>query len=158
MRILGVDPGSRRCGYAVIEVDSAGDCTYVECGVLGAAERAPLEDRLAEITRDLHQVIAELAPGVVAVEDVFSGRNARSALALAHARGAVFAVAGTAGLRVCSYPPAVVKKRVAGNGRAPKEQVARMAAMLVRLRELPQADAADALAVALAHAREPVPR
>lgn len=153
-RILGVDPGSRVCGYAVIDVDGGGECAYVECGVLGAAPTATLEQRLGEIARDLRGLIDEYAPDAVAVEDLFHGKNARSALALAHARGAVFAVAGMAGLRVHSYPPAVVKKRIAGNGRAPKEQVARMVSMLVGLASLPRADAADALAVALAHARE----
>jgi len=153
MRVLGVDPGSRRCGYAIVDVDDRGNCRYVECGVLGAAEEAPLEERLGEIARDLSGVIEEFRPAELAVEDVFHGVNPRSALALAHARGAVFAVAGMAGLRVHSYAPAVVKKTVTGHGRANKEQVARMVQTLVGLRSPPRADAADALAVALAHAR-----
>ncbi|RMH44371.1 MAG: crossover junction endodeoxyribonuclease RuvC [Deltaproteobacteria bacterium] len=153
MRVLGVDPGSRRCGYAVVDADARGECAYIECGVLGATAAAPLEDRLAELARDLAQVIADLKPVVVAVEDVFRGINSRSALALAHARGTVFAVAGMAGLRVHSYPPAMVKKTVAGHGRASKDQVARMVQTLVGLRTAPPADAADALAVALTHAR-----
>ena len=121
--------------------------------MLGANARAPLEERLGEIARDLTGVVEEFAPQVLAVEDVFSGLNARSALALAHARGAVLAVAGIAGLRVHSYAPAVVKKVVTGHGRASKEQVARMVQTLIGLRALPRSDAADALAVALAHGR-----
>ena len=118
-----------------------------------ASARAPLEQRLGEIARDLRAVVGELAPAELAVEDVFTGVNTRSALALAHARGAVYAVAGLAGLRVSSYAPAVVKKAVTGHGRASKEQVARMVQTLAGLRAPPRADAADALAVALAHAR-----
>ncbi len=152
-RILGVDPGSRVCGYAVVDADSSGECRYVECGVISANAKQPLEDRLGEIGRDLREIIAEFRPQVVAVEDVFHGRNARSAQVLSHARGVVLAIAGQEGLRVFSYPPAVVKKRVTGHGRAPKEQVARMVQVLVGLNKPPRSDAADALAVAIAHAR-----
>ncbi|HUH05833.1 MAG TPA: crossover junction endodeoxyribonuclease RuvC [Kofleriaceae bacterium] len=155
MRILGVDPGSRVCGYAVIEVLSR-ECRYVECGVLTANERLPMEARLGEIARGLQEVIGELEPGLMGVEDVFSHVNPRSALALAQARGMVLAVAGMSGITVCSYAPAVVKKTVTGRGRASKEQVARMVQALVGLGSAPRADAADALAVAItcAHLRE----
>lgn len=152
-RILGIDPGSRVCGYALVDADSAGECRYVECGVIRVNAKHSLEDRLGEIGRDLQEIITEFRPQVVAVEDVFHGRNARSVHTLAHARGVVFAVAGKEGLRVCSYPPAVVKKRVTGYGRAPKEQVVRMVQVLVGLNKPPRPDAADALAVAIAHAR-----
>jgi crossover junction endodeoxyribonuclease RuvC len=152
MRVLGIDPGSRFCGYAVIEGDVR-RARYIECGVLGVPPRLSMEERLGEIARDLESVIRDLRPGAVAVEDIFHGCNVRSALALAHARGTVYAVAGLAGLRVHSYAPAVVKKTVAGHGRASKEQVARMVQAQVGLRTLPRADATDALAVALAHVR-----
>jgi crossover junction endodeoxyribonuclease RuvC len=91
----------------------------------------------------------------VAVEDVFAAVNVRSALALAQSRGTVLAVAGVAGLPVYSYAPAVVKKTVTGRGRASKDQVARMVQVLVGLRRVPRADAADALAVAITHAHSP---
>lgn len=150
--MLGIDPGSRVTGYAVVRTGARGTCAYVECGVIEARKTAALAGRLAEIARDLREVVDEFSPDEVAVEDVFSHHNPRSALMLAHARGTVFAVAGMAGVKVCSYPPAVVKKTVTGRGRAPKEQVARMAAALVGLRTPPRPDAADALAVAIAHA------
>jgi crossover junction endodeoxyribonuclease RuvC len=152
MRVLGVDPGSRVCGYGVIAVDAPRRYRYVECGVLTAPVRAPAEVRLGEIARCLGEVIAEVAPDALAVEDVFSHVNVRSALALAQARGLVLAVAGMAGLPVFSYPPARVKKAVTGRGRASKHQVANMVRVLVGLRRTPAADAADALAVAIAHA------
>ncbi len=149
MRILGLDPGSRVCGYGVIDSDGGSALRYVECGVLTAPEQDPMEDRLGEIARGLREVIDELKPTVVAVEDVFVHQNARSALALAQARGMALAVVGLAGLRVASYPPAIVKKTVTGSGGAPKEQIARMVQALIGLRSLPRADASDALAVAI---------
>ena len=156
MRILGLDPGSRFCGYGV--VDLRGDAmTYVECGVLTAPESNPMEERLGEIARGLTEVIAELKPLVVAVEDVFVHQNPRSGLALAQARGMALAVIGLAGLRVASYPPASVKKAVAGSGKADKGQLARMVQALIGLRSLPRADATDALAVAITHGRTAQP-
>ena len=152
MRILGLDPGSRVCGYGVIE-ERAGELRYVECGVLTAPEDRAMERRLGEIARGLREVIAELAPEVVAVEDVFVHANPRSALALAQARGMALAVIGLAGLRVASYPPAIVKQAVSGSGSASKEQVTRMVQTLIGLRSAPRADAADALAVAITHGR-----
>jgi crossover junction endodeoxyribonuclease RuvC len=152
VRILGLDPGSRVCGYGVID-DVGGQLRYVECGVLTAPQHRAMESRLGEIARGLREVIAELSPTVVAVEDVFVHQNPRSALALAQARGMVLAVIGLAGLTVSSYPPAIVKKAVAGSGNAGKEQVARMVRVLIGLRSLPRLDASDALAVAITHGR-----
>lgn len=153
MRILGLDPGSRVCGYGVID-EHGGDLRYVECGVLTANRSdEAMEVRLGEIARGLREVIEELAPEVVAVEDVFSHQNPRSALALAQARGMVLAVVGLAGLAVASYPPASVKKAVSGSGRADKDQIARMVQSLIGLGSLPKADATDALAVAITHGR-----
>ncbi len=153
MRILGVDPGSSVCGYGVVDWLAIGKYRYVECGVLTADRKAAMERRLGEIARWLTDVITELRPAVVAVEDVFTHINASSALALAQARGMVLAVAGLAGLVVHSYAPATVKKTVTGRGRASKEQVAQMVQMLVGLKRVPRADAADALAVAITHAQ-----
>jgi len=150
VRILGLDPGSRICGYGVID-ERGGELLYVECGVLTAPEGRPMEQRLGEIARGLREVIGELAPEVVAIEDVFSHQNVRSALALAQARGMALAVVGLAGLSVASYPPASVKKAVSGSGRADKDQIARMVQALIGLRSLPRADATDALAVAITH-------
>jgi crossover junction endodeoxyribonuclease RuvC len=152
VRILGLDPGSRVCGYGVVD-ETAGELSYVECGVLTAPEQRPMEMRLGEIARGLREVIAELAPDVVAVEDVFTHQNPRSALALAQARGMALAVCGLAGLAVASYAPASVKKAVSGSGRADKDQIARMVQVLVGLGRLPRADATDALAVAITHGR-----
>jgi crossover junction endodeoxyribonuclease RuvC len=150
VRILGLDPGSRFCGYGVID-EVGGELRYVECGVLTAPEGNAMEQRLGEIARALHEVIAELRPAVVAVESVFLQSNPRSALALAQARGMALAVIGLAGLSVASYSPASVKKAVSGSGRADKDQIARMVQALIGLKSLPRVDATDALAVAIAH-------
>lgn len=153
MRILGLDPGSRICGYGLID-ERAGALSYVECGVLTAPEGRAMEERLGEIARGLREVIDEMRPEVVAVEDVFvHAQNPRSGLALAQARGMALAVIGLCGLRVTSYPPAVVKKAVAGTGGADKGQIARMVQALIGLRSLPRADASDALAIAITHGR-----
>ena len=153
MRILGIDPGSLVCGYGVVDVDERRLCRYVECGVITAKRGAAMEVRLGEIARWLTDIVTELRPVTIAVEDVFVSRNPRSALALAQARGVVLAVAGLAGLTVHSYAPTVVKKTVTGRGAATTEQVARMVAALVELSTPPRADAADALAVAITHAQ-----
>jgi crossover junction endodeoxyribonuclease RuvC len=145
------------CGYGVIE-QIGGELAYVECGVLTAPEGRPMEERLGEIARGLREVIAELGPAVVAIEDVFSHQNVRSALALAQARGMALAVCGLVGLSVASYPPASVKKAVSGSGRADKDQIARMVQVLIGLKTLPRADATDALAVAITHGRAVEPR
>jgi crossover junction endodeoxyribonuclease RuvC len=151
-RVLGIDPGSRICGYGLIVVH-AKSLEYVECGVLTAPEGWPMEARLGEIARSLVEVIAELKPNEVAVEDVFSRINARSALALAQARGMALAVIGMAGLPVTSYTAPLIKKTVVGRGRAEKDQVGKMVQALLGLGAAPRADAADALAVAITHGR-----
>jgi crossover junction endodeoxyribonuclease RuvC len=156
VRILGIDPGSLVCGYGMIVAAGAagGDrLTYVECGVLTAPESRPAEFRLGEIARGLAEVLDELQPDVVALETVFARVNVKSALALAQARGMALAVIGLRGLTVASYEAPLVKKTITGRGRAEKEQVARMVAAMVGLKRPPRSDAADALALAITHAR-----
>ena len=152
MRILGIDPGSRVCGYGLLTAEG-GRLTYVECGVLTAPEDHAAEARLGEIACGLGEVIDDLRPTVIALETVFSRINPRTALALAQARGMVLAVAGLRRLTVASYAAPLVKQQITGRGRADKDQVARMVAVLVGLRVPPRADAADALALAITHAR-----
>jgi crossover junction endodeoxyribonuclease RuvC len=152
MRILGIDPGTRYFGYGVIERLAAGRVRYIECGVLEPKRGADLAARLAEISRGLAEVIAELSPTVVAVEGVFHGVNARSALQLGHSRGVALATAGASSLTVHEYAPATVKKAVAGNGAATKDQVQAMVRALCGLKRAPKLDASDALAVAICHA------
>ena len=150
-RILGLDPGSYRVGYAVVEDLGLGRARYVECGTLTAPRGAPIQTRLVGLAADLREVLAELAPDVAAVEDVFQHRNARSALVLGQARGAALLVLGEHGLPLFAYPPARVKKAITGSGRAAKEQVHRVLVQLLGLRRLPAPDAGDALSIAVCH-------
>lgn len=153
MRILGIDPGSRICGYGMVIASDGGALRYVECGVLTAPAAHPAERRLGEIAQGLGEVCDELRPDVVAVESVFARINPRTALALAQARGMVLAIAGQRSLEVASYTAPLVKKMITGRGRAEKGQVARMVQTLLAMRNTPRVDAADALAIAIAHAR-----
>lgn len=125
---------------------------YVECGVLKIPEDEAMARRLRWIAEGVGEVIAELAPGVVALEAAFHGVNAASALKLGQARGAIMLVAATRDLEVHEYPPAMVKKAVVGHGRATKAEIQARVQLLCRLRRAPSADAADALAIALCHA------
>ena len=153
-RILGVDPGTLRCGYAVVET-TAGRATkprYIECGVVELPAQESIAERLRLLASDLRDVIAELHPDELALESAFAGVNIRSALLLGQARGAILLVAAEAGLRCSEYPPATVKKTVCGNGRAQKSEVQRIVSWLCNLSSPPAPDAADAVAIALCHA------
>jgi len=152
MIILGVDPGSRRTGFGVIETDGRRH-RLVTQGVLAPPPRRPLPERLDAIHAGVCELIRRYDPAVLAVEDVFHATNTRTALVLGHVRGVVLLAGAQAGLPVHEYPPATVKVQVTGFGRAEKAQVASMVARLLGLgAEAPSGDAADALAVALCQA------
>ena len=134
-------------------MDSEGTrLTFVDAGVLKAAAKDPLERRLASIATALSTVVERFRPTEAAVEDVFVKTNPRTALAIGHARGALLSVLGSRGVAVFSHPPASVKRSVAGNGAAGKDQVARMVGVILGLKQDLPLDATDALAVAIAHA------
>ena len=154
-RILGVDPGTRALGYAIVDWGRAAE--YVECGVLKADVREGMATRLHAIVAELGEIIEEFEPTVLALEKAFYGRNAASALKLGQARGAIIMLAGQREVPVFEYTPATVKQAVVGHGRATKAQIQARVQLLFRLRRLPSVDAADALAIALTHAfRAPV--
>ena len=141
-RVLGLDPGSRALSYAVVDLVGRGRFHYRECGTLVAPPRAEVPARLAEIGRELRNVIQEFQPQVAAVEDVFHQRNWRSALTLGQARGVALFLAAEHGLAITPYPPSTVKRTICGSGRAPKEQVQRMVTALAQLTHPPAPDAA----------------
>ena len=151
-RILGVDPGSYRTGWGLIDGRSAKP-NLLECGVIRVRERDTLPLRLHQLQTQFTHLVGRLSPAASAVESPFHGANARSALQLAHARGVLLAVLAGAGVPVTEYTPATVKKAVTGNGRAEKSQVG---AMVLRILELEAGlwpkDATDALGIALCHA------
>jgi len=150
VRVLGIDPGTIRTGWGVVEPVGP-RARLVATGVIHANEKKPLAERLKIIHDGLRAVVTEHAPRMVAVEDIFFAKHANAALKLGHARGVALFVAADAELEVFEYPPALVKRSVAGKGRAEKEQVALLVGAMLGLRELPTIDATDALAVALTH-------
>jgi crossover junction endodeoxyribonuclease RuvC len=113
---------------------------------------------LAEIGRGLREVIAEVRPDAIAMEEAFYGVNVQSTIALGEARGVALFVAAEEGLEVTGYPPATVKKSVVGHGRATKDQIGFLVRALLSMRRTPAPDAADALAIAICHARQWEPR
>jgi crossover junction endodeoxyribonuclease RuvC len=152
LRVIGVDPGSQATGYGVI--DRIGpDLCWVAHGVLRPTRSAALAARLAAVMQQLAEVIAQYAPDVASVEDVFVAASPRSALVLGQARGAVLAALGAARVPLVQYAPARIKQAVAGSGRAAKDQMQRMVKRTLALASAPASDAADALAAAICHAR-----
>jgi len=149
MRILGIDPGSRLTGYGLIDCEGSRS-RYVASGCLQVTGNS-LADKLGLIFRELSELMAEYRPQQFAIETVFMHRNAGSALKLGQARGAAICAAVMEELPVAEYAPREIKQSVVGKGGADKQQVQHMVRVLLNLSDAPQADAADALAVALCH-------
>lgn len=150
VRVLGIDPGTRFCGVGVVEDAGGGRVRHLHHAVIVLDPKAALDERLLVLGAELDRLLAEQRPLVVAVEEVFYGKNARSALVLGHARGVALLTARRAGAEVRSYPTAVIKEAVTGSGRADKTQVARMVCALLGIQLAGvRADASDALAAAL---------
>lgn len=150
MRVLGVDPGSRKTGWGVA---SRSDRTMraVAAGVIRPPQRAPLADRLEVIYDQLAALCDTHRPDVIAVEDVFHAKYPSAAIKLSHVRGVVLLLAAKRAMPLAEYPPALVKRTVAGRGAAEKTQLARVVGAMLGMEELPGHDATDALAVALTH-------
>jgi crossover junction endodeoxyribonuclease RuvC len=158
MRVLGIDCGTERTGYGVIDSDGRAH-RMIAAGVIRTQAKSPLEFRLQEISRELRGVIVRYSPGAAAVEEVFFSANARTALKLAHVRGVALLAISEAGLEFGEYSPLEVKSSVVGYGRAEKCQVQLMVRSLLRLESdgvdnvaTASEDACDALAVAICHA------
>jgi crossover junction endodeoxyribonuclease RuvC len=150
MRVLGVDPGLGRCGWAVLE-GRGGRARAVGYGTVHT-EGEEVAPRLAELATRLRQVLAAHRPEALAIERLFFNANVRTAMTVGQASGVVLLLAAEHGLAVTSYTPPQVKQAVTGSGSAPKEQVGYMVKALLGLASVPApADTADALAVALCH-------
>ena len=152
MRVLGIDCGTERTGYGI--VDSDGRTHHmVAAGCIKSSTRDPLELRLRNIAAELRELIATHQPDSAAVEEVFFSVNARSALKLSHVRGVALLLIAEAGVSFGEYSPLEVKLAVVGYGRAEKSQVQQMVASLLRLPAIIKSeDASDALAIAICHA------
>ena len=152
--ILGIDPGSRTTGYGVISLEGQKQI-YLDSGcirVVAPNKTMPLAERLKIIFDGISNVISDFNPDEVAIERVFMAKNADSALKLGQARGVAMVAASIHAIDVAEYSALEIKKSVVGTGRADKVQVQQMVKSILQLSGTPQADAADALAVALCHA------
>lgn len=151
MRILGIDPGSRITGYGVIEKKRS-DLEIVTFGEIKPGRNAELSNILSTIYNALSDVIKRTAPDVMAIEDIFYGKNIKSLIKQGHVRGVSILAGSHNGIRIFEYSPLEIKKAVVGYGRAEKNQMQIMIKAILRMNELPPPDAADALAVAVCHA------
>jgi crossover junction endodeoxyribonuclease RuvC len=152
MRIIGIDPGSRYTGYGVIQCEGQ-HLRHLASGRINATSGPTFADRLQIIYEGLTAILAEWPADQAAVEAVFTARNALSSIKLGHARGVALLTLIHTGLPIHEYPPALVKKNVAGQGRATKEQIQKMVQLRLNLRGSLSSDAADALAVAICHSQ-----
>jgi crossover junction endodeoxyribonuclease RuvC len=155
VRVLGIDPGTAACGYGIVQ-DEGGRLRAVDFGWWKTAAADPLQQRLRTIFDRVEELITLHRPGAVALEESYVGADARTALSVGQARGAVLVACARAGADCVEYAPAMVKKSVCGYGRADKAQVQRMVKAILGLKAPPTPHhAADALAIAICHALAP---
>jgi len=150
MRIVGIDPGLRVCGYAVIETARAGG-KLVEAGVFRTDTNSTIETKLNQISKDAGTLLSKFRPEIVAVEELYSHyAHPRTAILMGHARGVILQKCAAAAIQVKSFSATRIKKSITGNGRASKEQMQRAIQTVLSLPELPEpSDVADAIAAAL---------
>ena len=153
MRILGIDPGYGITGFGLIEADR-GNCQLIRCGAITTPAGMDFSARLEIIYEDMRQLLELSKPDTVAMEELFFGQNVTTGIGVAQSRGVMLLAIRQAGLEVTSYKPMQVKQAVVGYGNATKHQVQDMTKRLLHLKEMPKPDdAADAIAIALCHAR-----
>ncbi len=151
LRVLGIDPGTAIVGYGLVGYDGQ-DFECLEHGVVRTSPDMPLSERLLRINRELAALIERLRPDHVAVEELFFSKNAKTALAVGHARGVILLTIAESGRRVYEYKPMQIKQALVGYGGADKLQIQTFLTMMLGLQSVPKPDdAADALAVALCH-------
>jgi crossover junction endodeoxyribonuclease RuvC len=152
MLILGIDPGTATVGFGYVEVDDGAPARALSYGVIQTDKAMAMPDRLAVVYADMTELLNELAPDVMVVEELFFFRNVNTAIPVAQARGVILLTAALAGVPVVGYTPMQVKKTVAGSGKAEKIEVQEAIRDLLGLESIPRPDdAADALSLALTH-------
>ena len=153
MRILGIDPGYAIVGFGILEAER-GQARLLRCGAINTPAGIPMPRRLLQIQEDLETLIREFSPDVMAIEELFFNTNVTTAIGVAQARGVILAAAARLGVEIFSYTPSQVKIAVVGYGKAEKRQVMEMTRRILGLSAVPRPDdAADAVAIALCHAR-----
>lgn len=151
MRVIGIDPGTAITGWGLVEGDG-NNLVAVAYGVITTAAGTPLPERLQAIYQELTKVVAEWQPDTSAIEELFFSKNAKTALAVGHGRGAAMLALANASLDITEYKPLEVKQALTGHGGADKQQMQQMVKLLLALDDIPRPDdAADALAVAICH-------
>ena len=153
MRILGIDPGIATIGFGVVDSEKSSQ-KLINCGVISTPAHTSLSSRLEQIYDDMCQLIDLFKPEAVSIEELFFNTNITTGIAVAHGRGVILLACRKAGLKVYEYTPLQVKQAVVGYGRAEKAQVMDMVKRICHLPAPPKPDdAADAVALALCHAR-----
>lgn len=153
MRILGIDPGIATVGFGVVDSDR-GRQSYVACGIISTPAKTSLSSRLDQIYDDLNELFETFKPDVISVEELFFNTNITTGIAVAHGRGVILLAAHKAGIPIFEYTPLQVKQAVVGYGRAEKKQVIDMVRRILNMKSPPKPDdAADAVALAICHAR-----
>lgn len=154
MIILGIDPGYAIVGFGVLEKTRGLDARLIACGAINTPAGLPLSKRLLQISDDMRALIAQFSPDAMAIEKLYFGNNVTTGIGVAQARGVILAEAEREGLAIYEYDPSQVKSAVTGYGKAEKRQVMDMTKRLLHLNAVPKPDdAADAVAIALCHAR-----
>ena len=152
MRIIGIDPGTGRLGFGVIEVMKGNKVRMITGGVITTPAHTPLPVRLEDIYDSLHQIIEETKPDVMSIEKLFFAQNITTAISVSHARGVAMLVGQQSHLEIAEYTPLQIKQTLTGYGRADKKQMQEMVRMHLGLKTTPKPDdAADALAAAITH-------
>jgi len=153
MRILGIDPGIATVGFGVVD-SQGGRLGYVSCGIISTPAKTPLSYRLDLIYNDLNQLFETFKPDVISIEELFFNTNITTGISVAHGRGVILLAAYKAEIPVYEYTPLQVKQAVVGYGRAEKKQVIDMVRRILNMKNPPKPDdAADAIALAICHAR-----
>jgi len=150
MKVIGVDPGSRSCGYGILESEN-GSLKHIVSGAITPPATYSLSKRLLVIYSSLIEVIEKHSPDFMSIEDIFFAKNANSAIKLGQARGVALLAAENSGIQIFEYSPTRVKLAVTGSGRAKKFEIMKMISYVLKIEEFEKSDISDALAIALCH-------
>lgn len=150
MRVIGVDPGSRACGYGVVE-SSGNELRYLHSGTIIPPLNHSLPERLDHIYRGIVKIIDTFSPSIMSIEEVFFAKNAKSAIKLGQARGVAILAAANKEISVSEYAPTKIKLALTGNGRANKSEIQKMLKFLLGIDHFDNTDESDAVATAICH-------
>lgn len=148
MILMGIDPGSRKCGYGILHIDKY-KIIAAGCGIIKLNEKLSLQDRLLQLYNELSKLIAEYKPDFVAVEEIFYGKSIHSSFTLGNIRGVILLILKMNNITTYNYSPREIKQSVTGKGSATKKQIEYIIQSILKLSQAPKEDAADGLAIAM---------